>query len=397
VTRFQIYIHVPYCARRCGYCDFNTYVAPRAERAGFGDAAALEMELAARWLDSARRGGSGRAAAGTAGARLGAGGEAAALEPAASVFFGGGTPTLLPAGELVRLRGAVERIFGMAPGAEVTCEANPETVSRDYLRELADGGFTRVSFGMQSAVPRVLRVLDRAHTPERVGEAVGWALAAGLEPSVDLIYGAPGESLADWEASARAALGVGVRHISAYALTLEPHTPLARAIRAGRLEPLDPDGQAEKYELADALFEAAGLNWYEISNWAAPGHGSRHNLGYWTGAEWWGIGPGAHSAIGGERFWNAKAPRTWAARLAAGELPVAGRDRPDAAGLELERVMLRLRTADGLALVDLGEGGRAAVAQVVEDGLATVRGDRLVLTLRGRLLADTVTHMLAVL
>jgi oxygen-independent coproporphyrinogen-3 oxidase len=324
---FQVYIHVPYCARRCGYCDFNTYVAPAAQRAHFVAAASREMELAA--LELERRGLDGR--------------------EAQSVFLGGGTPTLLPAADLVTLLEAVRRIFGLAAGAEVTTEANPDSVDAEYLEQLAAGGFGRISIGMQSAVAPVLAALDRTHAADRVEQVVSWAHRLGLAASVDLIYGTPGESLADWERSLRAALDLEVGHISAYALTLEPHTPMARRIRAGQLGSLDPDEQATKYQLADQLLEASGRHWYEISNWALPGQASRHNLGYWTGADWWGIGPGAHSALGGTRFWNVKHPQAYARQLELGQLPVAGYDQPDAAGLALERLMLRLRTAQGLA------------------------------------------------
>ncbi|MDR2565507.1 MAG: radical SAM family heme chaperone HemW [Bifidobacteriaceae bacterium] len=367
---FHVYIHVPFCARRCGYCDFNTYVAgPEAQRA-FVRQAMAELEFARRELGPAAR-------------------------EAAAVFFGGGTPTLLPAAELAELLGAVREAFGVAPGAEITAEANPDTVGPAYLDRLAAAGFTRLSLGMQSAVPGILATLDRTHDPAGVALAVAAARRAGLDPSVDLIYGTPGESLADWEASVRAALDLGVDHISAYALTLEPHTPMARRIRAGQMAGVDPDEQADKYELADGLFEAAGLRWYEISNWSRPGHESRHNLGYWTGADWWGVGPGAHSSVGGERWWNLKAPSAYGRALAAGQPPKAGGERLDQAAEALERVMLRLRTARGLELASLSHAARLAVPTLEADGLIqVVPPDRLALTRRGRLLADLVTREL---
>ncbi|MDR2453975.1 MAG: radical SAM family heme chaperone HemW [Bifidobacteriaceae bacterium] len=367
---FQVYLHVPYCARRCGYCDFNTYLAPAAERAGYADLAIAELGLAARALEA-----SGWQA-----------------RPAATVYFGGGTPSLLPAADLARLRRAVGRVFGLEPGAEVSLEANPDTVDGDYLERLAQAGFTRVSFGMQSAVPAVLEVLDRGHDQARVGLVARAAAAAGLAVSADLIYGAPGETLAQWEASVRAALDLGLRHVSAYALTLEPATPMARRIRAGQLGEVDEDLQADKYLLADSLFEAAGLNWYEISNWAAPGFESRHNMGYWLGSDWLGIGPGAHSAISGERFWNLKSPRAWGAAVAAGRPAAAGRERPGGAARELERVMLGLRTARGLAIDSLPGPAQAALPGLERDGLVHLRAGRLALTRRGRLLADLVTR-----
>ncbi|MDR3107759.1 MAG: radical SAM family heme chaperone HemW, partial [Bifidobacteriaceae bacterium] len=284
--RFQVYVHVPFCARRCGYCDFNTYLAPANQRQAFARRAITELELAASETERTYGG----------------------KRTASSVFFGGGTPTLLPVAHLVELVGAVRRVFGLAPAAEVTAEANPDTVDQAYLAALAAAGFTRVSFGMQSAVPRILSALDRTHDPARVVRVVRAARRVGLDVSVDLIYGTPGETLTDWQTSLHAALDLGVDHISAYALSLEPHTAMARRIRQGELAPIDPDQQADKYELADQTFAAAGLDWYEISNWARPGHESTHNLGYWTGADWWGIGPGAHSAFGARRWWNVKSP-----------------------------------------------------------------------------------------
>lgn len=274
---FEVYVHVPFCMRRCGYCDFNTYTAPDlgegASRGNYARMAVREMELVRAW-------------------QVANGIE----EPAAcSVFFGGGTPTILPAADLVAMLDAVRRIWGLEPGAEVTTEANPDTVDADYIKRLADGGFTRISFGMQSAVPSVLRTLDRRHTPANVEAGVRAADACGLRSSVDLIYGAPGESLEDWRTSVRAAVDLGVNHISAYALTIAPRTRMGRMIAAGRLPKTSDDDEAAKYEIADEAFAAAGLTWYEISNWARPGFESRHNLGYWRNVDWAGIGPGAHS------------------------------------------------------------------------------------------------------
>ncbi|WP_455676765.1 radical SAM family heme chaperone HemW [Pseudoscardovia suis] len=268
---------MPFCMRRCGYCDFNTYTAPDlgegASRGNYARMAVREMELVRAW-------------------QVANGIE----EPAAcSVFFGGGTPTILPAADLVTMLDAVRRIWGLEPGAEVTTEANPDTVDADYIKRLADGGFTRISFGMQSAVPSVLRTLDRRHTPANVEAGVRAADACGLRSSVDLIYGAPGESLEDWRTSVRAAVDLGVNHISAYALTIAPRTRMGRMIAAGRLPKPSDDDEAAKYEIADEAFAAAGLTWYEISNWARPGFESRHNLGYWRNVDWAGIGPGAHS------------------------------------------------------------------------------------------------------
>ncbi|MDR1443115.1 MAG: radical SAM family heme chaperone HemW [Bifidobacteriaceae bacterium] len=376
---FEVYVHVPFCARRCGYCDFNTYVAGPERHAAFVAHAIAEMELAAAELEGTPR------------------------ASAQSVFFGGGTPTILPVEGLVELLEAVRRTFGVAPGGEVSAEANPDSVDAAYLEGLAAAGFTRVSFGMQSAVPWVLAALDRSHDPARLPDLVADARGAGLDVSVDLIYGTPGETLTDWEASVRAALDLGVDHVSAYALSLEEHTPMARRIRQGLLAPVDADEQAAKYVLADELFSSAGLGWYEISNWARPGHESMHNLGYWTGAEWWGIGPGAHSSLGARRFWNVKSPVAYADRLTGGASPVAGEETLDDAAVSLERIMLRSRTSQGLDLDDLSVEGRRTVPGLIADGLAQQRTgtanakfvDGIVLTQRGRLLADLVTRTLA--
>ncbi|MDF7665112.1 radical SAM family heme chaperone HemW [Bifidobacterium sp. ESL0745] len=274
---FEVYIHVPFCYRRCGYCDFNTYTAVDmgggASRDNYANLAIDEMRLVRAWQE--RHG---------------------INEPAAStVFFGGGTPTLLPADDLGRMLHAVKDIWGIEEGAEITTEANPDTVDERYLETLAAKGFTRISFGMQSAVPHVLKTLDRTHTPANVTAGVEAANKVGLRSSVDLIYGAPGESMDDWRKSVETAIELGVNHISAYALTVEPTTKMGRQIKAGAIAKPDDDNEAAKYEIADELFKQAGLNWYEISNWARPGYESRHNLGYWRNVDWAGIGPGAHS------------------------------------------------------------------------------------------------------
>lgn len=375
---FGVYLHVPFCRVRCGYCDFNTYTASElrgARQDAYADEVLREIALSRRVL----------------GAR-------GALRPAQTVFFGGGTPTLLPPGDLARMFAGVRDTFGLAPGAEVTVEANPDTVTDAVASELAAAGVTRLSIGMQSAVPHVLRVLDRTHDPAGVATAVAAARGAGLDVSVDLIYGAPGESLADWETSVRAALALEPDHVSAYALIVEEGTKLARDIRRGVVPGPDDDLQADMYDLVDELLGAAGFDWYEVSNWAtSAAHRSRHNLAYWRGTDWWGYGPGAHSHVGGLRWWNVKHPAAYAQRLAADESPAAARERPNAAARRLEDVLLRSRIAEGLAVSELEGEGRQAVASLIADGLidgaAAVRG-RVVLTRRGRLLADAVVRAL---
>ncbi|OFI37932.1 coproporphyrinogen III oxidase [Arthrobacter sp. SW1] len=377
---FGLYVHIPFCAVRCGYCDFNTYTAKElgggASQDAYAETAVAEVDFAARAL------------------------EASGLPPRriSTVFFGGGTPTLLPAEDLARILGAAVGHWGLEPGAEVTTEANPDSVTPESLQLLAEAGFTRVSFGMQSAVPHVLKVLDRTHSPERVPQAVQWAREAGLDVSLDLIYGTPGESMDDWRTSLETALSYGPDHISAYALIVEDGTKLAAQMRRGEVPGIDDDDHAAKYELADELITAAGLAWYEVSNWSrTPEHACRHNLAYWRGDDWWGIGPGSHSHVGGVRWWNVKHPVAYANRLAAGESPAAGRETLDAGTREMERIMLEARLGSGLEVDALDAVGRHAVAGLIADGLvepaAAFKG-RLVLTLKGRLLADAVVRRL---
>jgi len=316
-----------------------------------------------------------------------------------TVFFGGGTPTLLPASDLAAVVAAIGDEFGLAPGAEVTTESNPDSVSAADLEALRAGGLNRISFGMQSAVGHVLRTLDRTHDPRRVPDVVAWARAAGFEPagggsiSLDLIYGTPGETLADWETSLDAALACAPDHLSAYSLIVEDGTALARQVRRGEVAMTDDDDLADKYLLADERLTAAGLGWYEVSNWARDeASRCRHNLLYWTGGDWWGVGPGAHSHVGGTRWWNVRHPAAYADRIAAGLSPGHAREVLDDESRRVERVLLELRLRDGLARDVLDAGGLAAVPRLVAEGLLEPGDGPLVLTLRGRLLADAVVR-----
>jgi oxygen-independent coproporphyrinogen-3 oxidase len=375
---FGCYVHVPFCQTRCGYCDFNTYTAaelgPGASRETYPGLAVAEVRLAAKVLG-------------------------AAVPPVTSVFFGGGTPTLLPPGDLAEILRAIDGELGLAPGAEVTVEANPETVDQRVLAVLRAAGITRISLGMQSAAGHVLAVLDRVHRPGRPAACAVWAREAGFEHvSLDLIYGTPGESDADWRETLAAALAAGPDHISAYALIVEEGTRLAARIRRGELPAPDDDVMAGRYLAADGMLAAAGLRWYEISNWAAtPAARCRHNLLYWTGGNWWGVGPGAHSHVGGTRWWNVRHPAAYAARLAAGRSPGQAREVLPEHSRRLERVMLLTRLAAGCPVAELGPAGRAAAATAAADGLAdpaALRAGRVVLTRRGRLLADRVIDAL---
>ncbi|WP_309102632.1 radical SAM family heme chaperone HemW [Microbacterium sp.] len=375
---FSAYLHIPFCRVRCGYCDFNTYTSGELRGARQEDYAATltgEIDLARKVL-----------------------GDAGALRPMDTVFFGGGTPTLLPPGDLARMLGEAVAAFGLADGAEVTVEANPDTVTPEVAQTLAAAGVTRLSIGMQSAVPHVLAALDRTHQPENVPTAVAAAKDAGLAVSVDLIYGAPGETLDDWGRSLDAALELESDHISAYALIIEDGTKLARQIRRGEVPTPDDDVQADMYELADERLAAGGFDWYEVSNWARrPELRSRHNLAYWRGSDWWGFGPGAHSHVAGLRWWNVKHPAAYAQRLAAFTSPAAGTERPGESARMLERILLESRLAEGFAVADLPPQNRAKVAGLIADGLvdaaSALRG-RVRLTLRGRLLADAVVREL---
>jgi oxygen-independent coproporphyrinogen-3 oxidase len=381
---FGIYVHVPFCETRCGYCDFNTYTAPElgpgVSRGSYADTVLHEIRLAADVLGD--------------GDALGA-----RVPPVSTIFFGGGTPTLLPAEHLKVIIDGLGEHFGVAADVEVTTEANPETVTPGYLAKLRAAGFTRISLGMQSAVPQVLEVLDRRHRPGRPEEAVAEAHAAGFEHvNLDLIYGAPYETEADWQRSLDAAIAAGPDHISAYALVVEKGTALARQVDAGVVPAPDDDVLADRYLLADETLQAAGFGWYEVSNWARDESARcRHNELYWSDANWWGFGPGAHSHVSGVRWWNVKHPARYTALLEAGESPAAGRENLDPAAQHMERVMLGVRLREGLPTAELTDAGRSAVPQLAGWGLIdriSADDGRVVLTQRGRLMADAVVREL---
>ena len=372
---FGVYVHVPFCTTRCGYCDFNTYTASElgggASRETYEGIVAGEIELSSRVLGADR-------------------------PPVSTVFFGGGTPTLLPDGALPRILERIDATYGLAADVEVTTEANPDSVDKRSLARLREGGINRISFGVQSAVPHVLATLDRTHDAARVPEVIAAAREAGFEQlSVDLIYGTPGESVVDWRASLDFAVDLEPDHVSAYALIVEEGTALARRVARGEVTAPDDDEMADKYLLAEQTLTDAGLAWYELSNWArTPASRCRHNELYWTGANWWGFGPGAHSHVGGVRWWNVKHPAAYAQRLAAGRTPAHAREVLDPATRRIERILLESRLRDGLALDVLDPAGVAAVPDLVSDGLVEQADSRLVLTSRGRLLADAVVHRL---
>jgi oxygen-independent coproporphyrinogen-3 oxidase len=413
-------VHIPFCRTRCGYCDFNTYTHSElgggASQQAYPATLRREIALARRVLaddpddnSKMRPEGADRRSPEGDGWRSPEGADRREsrvsheigghrenlVPPVSTVFFGGGTPTLLPPAEIGAIIAAVDDAFGLLPGAEVTIEANPETVDQRSLSQLREHGVTRVSFGMQSDVERVLAVLDRQHAPGRPQQCAKWARAAGFEHvSLDLIYGTPGESDDDWRRSLDAALSAGPDHVSAYALIVEEGTRLAARVRRGEIPAPEDDVLADRYLIADDVLHAAGLPWYEVSNWAASGAARcQHNMLYWTGGDWWGFGPGAHSHVGGTRWWNVRHPSAYAARLEQGHSPAAGREILSPGERAMENIMLRLRLSDGLPLPELSAAARAAAEGYVKTGhLArdAWASGCLVLTRDGRLLADAI-------
>lgn len=366
---FGIYIHVPFCATRCGYCDFNTYTPAElggANPDGWLAALRVELRLAAENVGSV---------------------------PVQTVFVGGGTPSLLGSAGLGDVLDAIRDNFELTADAEVTTEANPESTSPQFFAGLREAGYTRISLGMQSTAPHVLAVLNRTHSPGRAPAAAAEARAAGFEHvNIDLIYGTPGESDDDLRASIDAAVGAGVDHVSAYSLIVEDGTALARRVRRGEIAAPDDDVLAARYELLDGRLSAAGLHWYEVSNWSRPGGECRHNLGYWDGGEWWGAGPGAHGFLGDTRWWNVKHPNAYAQALTENRLPIADFEKLEARDRHVEDVMLRVRVRDGLPMALLDAEERARAENLCGEGLLLQQRDVLVLTDRGRLLADAVVR-----
>jgi oxygen-independent coproporphyrinogen-3 oxidase len=379
---FHAYVHIPFCKDICGYCDFNTYTATQLGSLKQSDYAASlisEINLSAQVLEQSKVG----------------------PRRFSTVFFGGGTPSLLPAADLIQILDSLENTFGFTDTAEITTEANPDTVTLEKFEALRKAGFNRVSIGMQSGVQSVLNTLERTHNPENVAKAFEIVQDLGFGTSVDLIFGAPGETLVQWQESLEAAIALGPDHLSAYSLIVEPGTKLARQIKSGELADVDEDLQAEKYELTEKLLVAAGYTWYEISNWSkSESLQSNHNLAYWMGQDWWGYGPGAHSHLGSVRWWNQKHPLSYSKKLEESLSPAAGREQLSEATARLERVLLESRTASGMSIDELEvlhAGAKSRIPQLIADelidGQQAIRG-RLVLSLKGRLLADAVVRTL---
>lgn len=374
--RLSFYIHIPYCVKRCGYCDFNTYtpselMGPDLESVSknYISAVLKEIELAQKTVGAAE---------------------------VPSIFFGGGTPSLMPAAELARVIQEIRDRFELSPDIEITIEVNPDSVSLDFLEKMRQAGANRISMGMQSAVPHVLKVLDRTHNPENVSTAVEKARKAGFEHvSVDLIYGAPGESVSDWQQSVTSALQLPIDHISAYALIIEKGTKLAAQISRGEVQMPPDEETAEKYLIADSAFEAAGFNWYELSNWSKPGGQCRHNIAYWNGSMWWGVGPGAHSYFDNRRWWNVKHPATYQQKINAGESPVQSEEILSEENLADEYLMLQIRRREGIPHRNLKDSQVSRAAEYVDSGhldQAEWTAQKLVLTQQGRLIADRIVR-----
>ncbi len=370
------YIHIPYCIKRCGYCDFNTYTPAELQiTSELKDISNSYIDLLISEIKSARI----------------EVGESAVIP---SIFFGGGTPSLMQASDIGRVISTIKDQFNLAKDAEITLETNPDTVTKEKLAQFLAAGVNRLSFGMQSAVPHVLATLDRTHNPDNLPQVTKWAKEVGFkEISVDLIYGTPGESKEDWQRSIDAALSLPITHISAYALIVEEGTKLAAQIKRGEVANVDDDLSADKYIMADQAFTSAGFNWYELSNWAKPNSESRHNIFYWLGKNWWGAGPGAHSHLNGRRFWNVKHPNLYKERIIKGESAVAEFENLESIQIESERLMLSIRLPSGVEKSTLNDKQILDLAGYVESGhldQANWNLGRATLTLDGRLIADRI-------
>lgn len=377
MNTLAFYVHIPYCVRRCGYCDFNTYTPTElAISSDLSATSATYIDLLLREIELARKV------------------STASLVP--TIFFGGGTPTLMESKDLGRVISTIGNLFELDRDAEITTEANPDTVTKEKLAELREAGFNRVSFGMQSAVPHVLQALDRTHNPENVQKATTWAGEVGFdEISVDLIYGTAGESLADWQVSIDSALALPITHISAYALIVEDGTKLGAQVKRGEVVMPDDDQTADKYLMADEKFSSAGFDWYELSNWSKPGSESRHNMAYWNGDNWWGIGAGAHSHIDGRRFWNVKHPSAYAKKLVENGNPMQEEEILTSSQSRSEEIMLRIRLVGGISKSYLTEGEQSSLENFLAEGYLNAfsweRGS-VVLSTTGRLIADRIVR-----
>ena len=374
MSGLSFYVHIPYCIKRCGYCDFNTYTPNELQ-----DGATLEI-VSNDYIDAVLK-------------EL----DSAPTDVVPTIFFGGGTPSLLPAADLGRVISAIRDRNGLTENCEITLEANPDSVTPEKMRQYLDAGFNRISFGMQSAVPHVLATLDRTHNPANVAKAVEMAREAGFSSvSVDLIYGTPGESLEDWRTSIESALTLGVDHISAYALIVETGTKLAAQIKRGDISMPNDDLMADMYLLVNQMCNQAGLQWYELSNWSKPGHECRHNIAYWENKNWWGLGPGAHSHIDGKRFWNLKHPTTYKSKLFSGKSPILDSELLTQEQMRDESIMLAIRMRDGIDISNLTPTQLERIESYRESGHISMVDKHLQLSPQGRLIADRIVRELVI-
>lgn len=378
--KLPFYIHIPYCVKRCGYCDFNTYTPAELQiSSGLTEISSSYIDLLIEEIKSVRIQVDERA-------------------QVPSIFFGGGTPSLMEASDIGRVIQVIRQEFDLEDDAEITLECNPDTVTAEKLTAFRDVGVNRLSFGMQSAVKHVLATLDRTHDPESLKQVTNWAKEIGFDQvSVDLIYGTPGESMQDWQQTIASALSLPINHISAYGLIIEEGTKLAAQIKRGQVGEIDDDLMADKYLYADQEFTKAGFTWYELSNWAKPNGMSKHNISYWSGDNWWGVGPGAHSHINGKRFWNVKHPNLYKEKITSHQSPVAQSEQLESNQIESERLMLSLRLPSGIQKNTLNEDQVLQLTNYLLTGhldKSQWNLGRATLTLDGRLIADQILRQI---
>jgi oxygen-independent coproporphyrinogen-3 oxidase len=376
-VNLSFYVHIPYCVKRCGYCDFNTYTPAELQISdGLSQISNSYIDLVIQEIEQARL----------------AVGEA--IVP--TIFFGGGTPSLMEASDIARVITKIKKSFKLSDDCEITLETNPDTVDKQKLAAFKDAGINRISIGMQSAVDHVLKTLDRTHNPDNLPQVTQWASEVGFKDiSVDLIYGTPGESLSDWQVSIDAALALPINHISAYALIVEEGTKLANAIKRGEIGNVDDDLTAEKYLMADQAFTKAGFTWYELSNWSRANGESKHNSAYWLNQNWWGVGPGAHSHIDGKRWWNVKHPNLYKTKITNNESPVLDQEILEPIQIESERLMLSIRLPSGVSKESLSSEQLKILQPYVESGALDLNNwsaGSVSLSLNGRLIADRIVR-----
>ena len=368
---FSLYVHVPYCAKRCGYCDFNTYVPSELDK---DDQIQSWLTSAIKELDLIKK----------------VTNQDLVID---TIFFGGGTPSLLEPEVINEFLENVSRRYSLKPKIEITLEANPDTITQEKSDYWLASGVNRISIGMQSSTKNVLQTLDRTHNPENVLNSVKILKDAGfINYSLDLIYGTPGESLEDWDKTLNDALALAPPHISAYSLVIEPGTKMGAQLNRGEISNVSDDDAADKYSLAEQIFSSRKYEWYEICNWSRSEMQCQHNLNYCRGNNWWGIGPGAHSHINGVRWWNEKLPKNWREKLTRNQSPALAREVLSERQINDEKLMLLSRLRTGIKSKEVKSSARNSL---IEQGLIYEESENIVLTLKGRLLADVVFRHLS--